>query len=216
MYTFSNKYYLPKSYLSYSAISSFLTNPAEFRARYYENRQLPVTPELIFGKRVGELLENNDESLKHILRYDTPEQELKFEVDGIPILGYIDSFDSVKKKVAEYKTGKTPWTQGRVNAHIQLDIYSLGVETIFGSVDDECVLVWLETRKVEKPLNGRCSHAHAYEIEFTGKVKEFVRVITKEEREAAYNTIIRVAQDISEDYTDWLSTKERATKGGRR
>lgn len=215
MFTFSNKYYLPKPYLSYSAISSFMSYPADFRARYYENKPMIVTPELAFGKRIGELLEHNDVSMKHVLRYDTAEQELKFEVDGIPILGYIDTFDSIKHKVGEYKTGKTPWTQGRVDKHLQLDIYSLGVETIFGNVDDECVLVWLETERVNRPQGGRIQHGREYEIQFTGKVKEFVRTITKEERENAYNTIIRVAQDISEDYTDWLSTQEQRNKGGR-
>lgn len=221
MFEINNKYYLPKPYLSYSAISSFLSYPADFRARYYENKPMIVTPELAFGKRIGELLENNDESMKHVLRYDTAEQELKFEVDGIPILGYIDTFDTKLNKIGEYKTGKTPWTQGRVDKHLQLDIYSLGVETIFGEVDDECVLVWLETQKRELQQGGRRTHAQAYEIEFTGKVKEFTRVITKEDRETAYNTIIKVAQDISEDYTDWLSTQERKTqsqssaKGGR-
>ena len=193
-------------------MSSFLDHRADFRARYYENREMFITPELTFGKRIGELLENDDESLKHILRYDTAEQELKFEVDGIPVLGYIDTFDSVNKKVGEYKTGKTPWTQGRVDKHFQLDVYSLGVETLFGSVDDECVLVWLETQRVEKEKNGRSTHASAYEIEFTGKVKEFTRTITKEDRASAYNKIVTIAQDISEDYTDWLSSQEQKTQ----
>lgn len=146
MFTFSNKYYLPKPYLSYSAISSFMSYPADFRARYYENKPMIVTPELAFGKRIGELLEHNDESMKHVLRYDTAEQELKFEVDGIPILGYIDTFDSVKHKVGEYKTGKTPWTQARVNKHLQLDIYSLGVETILVAWTTSACLCGLKPR----------------------------------------------------------------------
>ena len=209
------KYVLPKPYLSYSAINTFLTNPTDFRKRYYENIQLPVTPELLFGKRIGELLEHDDSSMKHVLRYDTAEFELKFVVDGIQILGYIDTYDSVKHKVGEYKTGKTPWTQGRVEKHLQLDIYSLGVEMITGSVDDECVLVWMETERVDRPKGGRVVHGQEYAIQFTGKVREFVRVITKQQREEAYNTIVRVAQDISEDYTDWLSTQEKVTRGGR-
>jgi len=238
MFTFSNKYYLPKPYLSYSAINTFLTNPSDFRKRYYGNIQLPSSPELNFGKRVGEMVEEiinkcSDITEKTYSDYtcgdvtvsiphgDVAEKELKFEVDGIPVLGYIDSFLSERKYIFEMKTGKTPWTQGRVDKHLQLDIYSLGVETITGSVDDECVLVWLETRRKELLQGGRRTHAGAYEIEFTGKVKEFTRTITKEDRENAYNTIIRVAQDISEDYTDWLSSRERESqsrsvvKGGR-
>lgn len=206
------KYTLPKPYLSYSAINTFLTNPSDFRKRYYENKQLPITPELIFGKRIGELLEHGDESLAHIKHGDVAEKELKFEVDGVPILGYIDSFRSEDKYIYEFKTGKTPWTQGRVEKHLQLDIYSLGVETLEGSVNDECMLIWMETERVDKPQVGRIQHGYEYEIRFTGKVKEFVRVITKQQREDAYNTIIRVAQDISTDYSDWLDSKER---GGR-
>lgn len=210
-----SKYTLPKPYLSYSAISTFLTNPNDFRKRYYENKQLPVTPELLFGKKIGEMLERGDESLAHITHGDVAEKELRFEVDGITILGYIDSFRTEDKYIYEFKTGKTPWTQGRVDKHLQLDIYSLGVETLEGSVNDECMLIWMETERVNKPVGGRVVHGQEYDIQFTGKVREFVRVITKEDRERAYDTIIKVAQDISEDYTDWLSTRER-TIGGRR
>lgn len=215
MFTFSNKYYLPKPYLSYSAISSFLSYPADFRARYYENKPMITTPELAFGKRVGEMLEHGDESLAHIKHGDVAEKELKFEIDGVPILGYIDSFRTSDKYLFEFKTGKTPWTEARVAKHLQLDIYSLGVEMLEGSVNDECMLIWMETQKKELPQGGRRTHAGAYEIEFTGKVKEFTRVITKEQREEAYNTIVRVAQDISTDYCDWLDSKERKI-GGRK
>jgi len=224
MFEIAGKYYLPKPYLSYSAMSSFLSYREDFRKRYYENKPMIITPELTFGKNVGEMVEdiiNGKENITEktyseythgdtkvlIPHGNVAEQELKFEVDGIPILGYIDSFLTGKNYIFEMKTGKTPWTQGRVDKHFQLDVYSLGVETIFGKVDDECVLVWLETQRVEKKAEGRCTHSGAYEIEFTGRVKEFVRTITKEGRENAYNQIIKIAQDISEDYTDWLSTR---------
>lgn len=210
------KYVLPKPYLSYSAINTFLTNPDDFRKRYYENKTLPVTPELLFGKRIGELLENGDESLAHIRHGDVAEKELRFEVDGITILGYIDSFRTEDKYIFEFKTGKTAWTQGRVAKHLQLDIYSLGVETLEGSVSDECMLIWMETERVNRPIGGRVMHGQEYDIQFTGKVREFTRVITQADREEAYNTIIRVAQDISTDYSDWLDSKSRATKGGRK
>ena len=201
--------------MSYSAINSFLTNPAEFRARYYEGREFPVTPELTFGKRIGEMLEHDHESLRHIPKGDVAEKELKFEVDGVPVLGYIDSFRTSDSFIFEFKTGKTPWTQGRVEKHLQLDIYSLGIEILEGKVNDECMLVWMETERVERVLNGRCTHSSAYEIQFTGKVKEFVRTITSDQRKEAYNTIVRVAQDISTDYCDWLDSRDRKIKGGR-
>ena len=209
MYNIADKYFLPRGYLSYSAMNDFYYNRKRFQDKYYRGIESPVTPELIFGKKIGELLEHGDESLAHISHGDVAEKRLDFKVDGIPILGYIDSFRTDNSFIFEFKTGKTPWTQGRVNKHFQLDVYSLGVEITEGKVNDECMLIWMETRKVEKKLEGRCSHASAYEIEFTGKVKEFTRTITKDDRAATYDKIVTIAQDISEDYTDWLSTQEK-------
>jgi hypothetical protein len=230
VYNINDKYFLPRSYLSYSAANDFYYNRDRFRLKYYMGIESPVTPELTFGKRVGEIVEkviNTKENITEktyseyihggttvlIPHGNVAEKELRFEVDGIPILGFIDSFLESTSTIFEMKTGKTPWTQGRVDKHFQLDVYSLGVETIFGKVDDECVLVWLETRKMNKPRNGRSTHMADYDIELTGKVREFTRVITKDERAEAYNRIITTAQDISEDYTDWLASQR--PRGGR-
>lgn len=209
MYNINDKYFLPKPYLSYSAMNDFYYNRQRFQDKYYRGLEGFITPELIFGKKIGEMLEHGDDSLAHISHGDVAEKELKFEVDGIPVLGFIDSFRTEDSFIFEFKTGKTPWTQGRVDKHFQLDVYSLGVEILEGKVNDECMLIWMETQKREKPMGGRATHAGAYEIEFTGKVKEFTRTITAADREAAYNKIITIAQDISEDYTDWLSTQEK-------
>lgn len=212
MFEIAGKYYLPKPYLSYSAMNDFYYNRQRFQDKYYRGIEGFMSPELVFGKRIGEMLEHNDASLAHIPRGDVAEKELRFEVDGIPVLGFLDSFRTEDGYIFEYKTGKTPWTQGRVDKHFQLDVYSLGIETLEGKVSDECMLVWMETQKREKPSGGRATHAGAYEIEFTGKVKEFVRTITQDDRAAAYNRIVTIAQDISEDYTDWLSTEEKKTQ----
>ena len=76
----------------------------------------------------------------------------------------------------------------------------------------------METERIDRPLNGRGTHGNQYDIQLTGKVKEFVRTINAQQRKDAYDTIVRVAQDISEDYTDWLSHKEQSqssVRGGR-
>lgn len=193
-------------------MNDFYYNRSRFQDKYYRGIESPVTPELAFGKKIGELLEIGDASLAHIPHGDVAEKKLEFEVDGIPVLGYVDSFRTEDNFIIEFKTGKTPWTQGRVNKHFQLDVYSLGVEILEGKVNDECMLVWLETEKVDKPREGRCAHATAYDIQFTGKVREFRRTITSEDRASAYDRIITTAQDISEDYTDWLSSQEQKTQ----
>ena len=238
MFNINDKYFLPRGYLSYSGMNDFYYNRERFRDKYYRGVDGFVTPELIFGKKVGEMVEDIIKTKEEKITQKTyseythervtvaiphgnvAEKELRFEVDGIPILGYIDSFLEENSTIFEMKTGKTPWTQGRVDKHFQLDVYSLGVEILEGKVNDECMLVWMETQKREHPRGGRATHAGAYEIEFTGKVKEFTRTITAEDREVAYNRIITIAQDISEDYTDWLTTQEKtqsqsSVRGGR-
>lgn len=188
-------------------MNDFYYNRKRFQDKYYRGIEWPATPELAFGKRIGELLENGDETLAHIPHGDVAEKKLNFEVDGIPVLGFVDSFRTKDNFIFEFKTGKTPWTQGRVDKHFQLDVYSLGIEILEGKVNDECMLIWMETERVERPKEGRLSHSNEYDIQFTGKIREFTRTITSEDRASAYEKIITIAQEISEDYTDWLSSQ---------
>ena len=209
-YTVDMNYNLPKPYLSYSAIESWLKYRADFRRRYYEQQEMIVTPELAFGKKIGELLENHDESLSHIKQYVKPEQKFNVEIDGVKLFGFIDSFNPETNSFYEFKTGRTPWTQGRVDKHLQLPIYSVAIEEMFGTVTDECELIWMETRKVEKQQIGLLTHRDAYGIELTGKVREFKRTITKEERQATRELVVTVAKEISDDYTEWQKAKAKA------
>lgn len=211
------KYNLPKKYLSYSAIDTWLKNPGQFRKRYYEGEEFHMTPELTFGKKIAELLENGDGSLAHIPRYNKPEQEINCTIDDVPVFGFIDSYDTERHAFLEYKTGKQPWDEARVKQHLQLDIYSLAIQTIFGKVSDTCHLIWMETERIEDHPSGRITHADAYGIRLTGKVHTFERVITRIERDATRQLLTDVARAISDDYTEYLQTKTtaRKTSGGR-
>jgi RecB family exonuclease len=209
-------YNLPKPYLSYSAISSWMKYPDQFRARYYENRHEPVTPELSFGKKIALLLENQHTDVAHIRQYAVPEQKIEIEIEGVKIFGFVDSFDPVRNAFLEFKTGKTPWTKKRVEDHLQLDIYSLAIETIFGAVQDDCHLIWMETERVDRPYgSGRITHEDAYGIRLTGRVETFERVIDADRRAWTRDLILRVAKEISDDYTAWQAKKTTATRGGR-
>lgn len=210
-----NKYNLPKKYLSYSAISTWLRDPYQFRRRYYHNDPMIMTPELHFGSKIAKLLEKKHDSMNHIKQYPVMEQRMKVEIEGVPFFGFIDSFDPMDCAILEYKTGVTPWNEERVKDHLQLDLYSLAVETIFGKVQDEAELIWMQTRKIEKPREGRVTHEEAYEIEFTGKVKSFVREITKEDRDNTRSLLVEVAEAISSDYSSWLEQKNQQQSGGR-
>ena len=174
-----------------------------------------MTPELHFGKKISRLLEIKHDSLSHIKQYSTPEQTIKCEIEGVPIFGFVDSFDPMDCAFLEYKTGTVAWNEKRVAKHLQLDIYSLAIEEIFGKVQDECSLIWMQTRRIEKPQEGRVTHEEAYEIEFTDKVKEFKREITKEDRDNTRSLLVQVAEEITLDYQEWLDRQNQSQNGGR-
>ena len=210
--------YKDKDYLSYSAINTWLHSPEQYRKLYFDGTPFIESPEILFGGKIGRLLETHDESMSHILQYAVPEQELRFNVDGVTILGFIDSFSPERNAILEYKTGKQPWTQARVDKHLQLDIYSLGVETLFGRVEDLCHLIWMQTEQVDHKKVGRSTHADSYSIRLTGRVETFPRVITPGDRYAVRELIVRVAHEIDRDYQRFLEEKKNTKttrKGGR-
>lgn len=210
------KYKLPKPYLSYSAIELWRKNPEGYRQKYYYNIEQPVTPELSFGKKIAELLEVGDESVAHIKRYPVSEQKIECIIDDVPLFGFIDSFDPERNAFLEYKTGKTPWTKTRVENHLQLDIYSVCIEEIFGSVVDECELIWMETERVEKISSGRITHEDAYGIRLTGKVASFPRTISATERNYTRMLLVDTAQQIHDDYQTFLNSQSTGKKTGGR
>lgn len=193
-------YGLNKPYLSYSAIDLWLKSPTQYRKRYYEQRPQPITPELSFGKKIATLLEASDESLAHIPRYAVSEKKISTEIDGVPILAYLDSYDPDGRRILEFKTGKQPWTDARVQNHKQLDLYSLLVEMTEGSVTDTTTLIWLETERVAKPQTGLLTAEESYDIALTGEVKTFERVITPDDRRVMRELVVRVASEIAADY----------------
>lgn len=204
---------LPKSYLSYSALQCWIDNPKTYRSKYYDNVSQPTTPEMFFGKKIATLLENADTSMAHIPQYSHPEYKLDVTVDGVPILGYIDSFDLEKKKFLEYKTGRQPWDAVRVRKHMQLTLYSLCIEILHGEVDNECELIWMETEKIEKPALGLIKHEDSHGIRLTGRVESFKRKIAKWERDRMRELIVQVATDISKDYEAYKNRPKKGSLG---
>ena len=162
-----------------------------------------TSPEMDFGNKVTEAMERGEEWCSFIPRHPVFEFDASMEIDGVPIKAYVDNFCPERIKFREQKTGRTPWTQSKVNKHIQLDMYSTLLEEKFGRVDDECELIWVGARKVRKTVTlpgGIVIEADSTDIELTGDYTIFTRVITAEERKACREMIVRVAKEISEDY----------------
>lgn len=203
------KFNLPKEHFSYSQMSLWLRNKDQYRARYYMDGAPFENKETIFGKRVARLLETGEKDalldpvLALVPRGDVMEHRIAISVGGVPFLGFMDSFKTDTCSIFEFKTGKDAWDTVRVHKHDQLTVYSLLAKLAHKKVDPIVTLVWLETRY--KPatfsIGSRVLEGDGDELEFTGKIETFTRRIAQWERDAMKKMIVRVATEISEDYT---------------
>lgn len=209
---------LPKKYLSYSQLNTWIKDKDAYRAKYYRGEKQHENPEMLFGKKIAKMLENPlvleiHPILSKIPHYSVSEHGIKTEIDGVPVIGYIDSFDPNTKSFIEYKTGhlkrsgEAPWNKVSVRKHEQLPFYSLLIELSEGDVNRLCHLVWLETKFKDKTMDfdGHILTAGTRELELTGTTNVFPRIITKWERKRMRTLIRTVADEISEDYTLWIS-----------
>lgn len=205
---------LPKKRLSYSQVNLWNKNKEQYRTRYYRNEPLPENAEMIFGKTIAKRLEDNDPELAFIPRYDKAEHGIEVEIDGVMVQGYIDSFDPVKKKFREYKTGHLnlkgfpPWDIVAVHKHEQLPFYSLLIEETEGTVDPICHLDWIETEFKNKTIefDGLTLETQSRDLFLTGRIETFERKIEPWERKRIREMIVRVAHEISADYTTFQNT----------
>ena len=167
-----NKNYLPfykcgtddfrrvRPHLSWSQFYCYLRGgPREYIMRYFynDNRENAA---MQLGKRVAEMLENDVEqedivmdSMRILLpQYQFREHKLEANLNGIPLLGFLDGFNMIPVEIGEYKTGRQPWTQREVDKAIggrgaQLTMYSLQL-MLKDKIKPETVpikLIWMPT-----------------------------------------------------------------------
>lgn len=138
--------------LSWSALSSFEYDPAQWHRKYVLGYPSPDTPYTLFGKTVGERLATDPLFLPQVPRHSIFEHPLRATIADLPIIGYIDSYeppsDSATPAFAEYKTGKKMWNQKRVDEHGQITMYYLMLYLTENIAPDEleCALHWLPTK----------------------------------------------------------------------
>jgi len=136
--------------LSWSSISSFQFSKKDWYNRYILNIQDPPSKEMLLGKRIGSKLEKDPTYLPEIPRHSVMEYPFKVEYQGIPLVGYADSFcDKTYRKLLEFKTGKKAWDAERVASHDQLTMYCWLNFLINGVPPEEVdiTLVWLPTEE---------------------------------------------------------------------
>lgn len=204
---------LPKSYLSYSQISTWLYDKNKYRARYYRNESERPTKELLFGSAVAKGLETGAIVIPGLIEYSKQEEQIQIEIEGIPLFAYIDQFEPLEYKFREIKTSKdrpngTPgWDQKRVDEHMQLDIYSLLIQEKYGTVVDLCHLDCICTRNKIKTMEfeGNSLESVSSDVEMTGRIVTYERVITQIERDRMRALIPSIAREISNDYAKYLT-----------
>jgi len=110
--------------MSWSQISQFKNYGKEsWYSRYILDEKSPPNKEMLFGSKIGKLLETDPTYITDVPRSKTMEYELHADLGGFSIIGYADSYGDLI--LNEYKTGKNEWTQKRVNEHGQLTMYAL-------------------------------------------------------------------------------------------
>lgn len=109
---------------SWSQHSSFSYSPEQWYSRYILGEATPETPSLKFGKALSESVEWGT-PMAPCLIYKSVEHKLEGELDGLKLVGYMDSYDPDELKMCELKTGEKKWTADRVDKHQQLDFYAM-------------------------------------------------------------------------------------------
>ena len=206
------KYNLPKPYLSYSAIQTWLKNKDEYRARYYEDKPYTSTVYTIFGSKVHKDIEDGKLEVKdHPIPQYTNEVKMLLHIDDVPVLGYIDLLDEESLRLADIKTGlmmpdgKPRWTRAEVQKLDQLPFYQLLVKEKYGKVHRTAGLIWLVT-EWETVKNGIATDSN---LRLTGDQHAFRRVIAQRERDRMRDLIVKVAQEVSEDYKYYKTVRSQ-------
>lgn len=213
-----NKIILPRVddnglyYLSYSQISTWKKSKREYIRQYFFGEAFEGNAYTEFGSKVGEALEHNDfegfnaketKFLKTVPRYDEFEREIKLQMDGFYIKGFIDtntlSVTTKNKKqielvdrIADYKTGdiEKKAEEYESDNYNQLEIYAAGVRQQTGMLPNEAN-VYLIHRT-----------GNAFKNEKLKLGNEFI-TITKDISEKRVEEVLREVQEIAQEISQY-------------
>lgn len=195
---------LPTGYLSHSQIECWLNskNKDTYRKQYYGGQRFSGNVYTEFGNKVTLAMENNEDWVSFIPRFPVFERKFIVDIDGIPFKGSIDQFDPATGAFAEQKTVNKKWSDNKIKNHKQFDRYSLAIELMDGYVRDLALFIDVRTalKKKTTMFNGIELESDENEITLTGEVNVIERIITAEDRRAAYEEIVRVGREIEEDF----------------
>lgn len=199
------KYILPKPHLSWSAFDLWNKNPDRFRREYFEAGRRLDTKFLQFGKGIAKSIEDGSykEALPELIVYPAVEYKINVEIRGVPLLSFVDSYDPGTHTFREYKTGKHPWDQSKVQKHGQLLFYAMALRALTGEMPAYCDLDWIETTEKQGENDDFWAKVDK-KLSLTGKIVSFHRIFDIREIERMEDEIERAAMQISEAYQKFI------------
>jgi hypothetical protein len=188
--------------ITYSYAQAWYSNKDAFRKKYYRGETPKIVAAFEYGSIISNLIKNEPKHplFKNLPRYSMVDEEYATTLGDVPFIFHPDMFEPSTFSFREIKTGSKAcgWTQKKVHNHIQLDCYSLGIETLFGKVNEVCHLDWLVKEPVEiEIMPGIKAEGPA---EFKGTIVSFERTITKVERYKAKEWLLQAYHEIVADF----------------
>lgn len=136
--------------------------------------------------------------------YPVREHRIQVEIQGVPLLGFMDMYHPENNDFRDQKTGRVPWNQARVDSHSQLPFYSLLIEAKHGKAADKGYIDWMEALLVDE-VDPIMIHGKRYEVaekfpKLTGRIESFERRISDLDRYRELEDIVTAAHEISADF----------------
>lgn len=113
--------------LSWSQLSSFQYNPADWYDTYVLGKRSAPNSLMLAGSRIGDAIGTDHSPVPDLVPPGDKEYPLNITIDGIKMVGYLDHYCPSTLVLNENKCSDTKgrWTQGKVDKHKQIDMYLL-------------------------------------------------------------------------------------------
>lgn len=189
------------SYISYSQHSKWKYSKKDYIKSYFFGERFEGNAYTDFGSKIGEALENNDfsafdsveaKTLKKVTRLDEFEREVKWNLDGFYVMGYIDTNDKDCKILIDYKTGDlSKVATYEDDKYDQLAIYAGAIQQERGTLPEQAHVELIERT------------GNAFKGEDLALGKEVISIpqdISPKKIEEVKKEVIKVATEIADHY----------------
>ena len=182
------------------------SSPKRYKKEYFVGSDRLDTRFLRFGKSIASQIEEgtHQEILPSLKVYPEVEFQINVDVNGVPILSYLDCYDPSVNLFREYKTGlgRNPWTPVKVQKHGQLLFYATALRALTGKMPEYCHLDWIITEEVER--GNKAFDKGRKDIRLTKEIKSFKRVFDERELDKMEEDLVKAAMEISKAYREFI------------